>query len=59
VRLSLFDLLVMASVLVVCGAVLAALRRPERRLRYGFIALAVIAVLVSGVWFLATNLRGY
>jgi hypothetical protein len=56
---SMFDLLLMASLLIVCFAVLAALRRPGRRVRYGLIAIALIVGLASGTWWLANVVRGY
>lgn len=56
---SMFDLLLMASLLIVCFALLAALRRPARRVRYGLIAVAIIVGLASGLWWLANVVRGY
>ena len=56
---SMFDILLMVSLLIVCFAVLAALRRPGRRVRYGLIAVAIIVGLASGTWGLASAVRGY
>ena len=56
---SMFDLLLMASLLIICFAVLAALRRPGRRLRYGQIAVVIIVGLASGTWWLANVVRSY
>jgi hypothetical protein len=57
--MSLFDIALTGSALVILAAISAAVRRPERRGRYLLVAVLIVGGLFLSLWTLAKGLCCY